>query len=175
MEHKGVLSVFCSLENICSYAIMLKRRILKKIYTSKGPDETKDIGYRLGKMLKPGDVVGLYGELGSGKTTMVKGIARALGIEEKEVMSASFTIITEYDSNPPFSHIDLYRIEKDFELDEVGFWEHIGGSGISVIEWAEKAERMAPEDMIKVRLKSIGEEIREITIEDENEKSRDNL
>ncbi len=154
---------------------MLKGRIQNKKYTSKGPDETKDIGYRLGKMLRPGNVVGLYGELGSGKTTMVKGIARALGIEEKEIMSASFTIITEYDSTPPFSHIDLYRIEKDSELDEVGFWEHIGGSNISVIEWAEKAESMLPEDLIRVGLTSVGEEVREITIEGGDEKDWNNL
>jgi tRNA threonylcarbamoyladenosine biosynthesis protein TsaE len=126
-------------------------------------------------MLRPGNVVGLYGELGSGKTTMVKGIARALGIEEKEIMSASFTIITEYDSTPPFSHIDLYRIEKDSELDEVGFWEHIGGSNISVIEWAEKAESMLPEDLIRVGLTSVGEEVREITIEGGDEKDWNNL
>jgi tRNA threonylcarbamoyladenosine biosynthesis protein TsaE len=119
--------------------------------------------------------VGLYGELGSGKTTMVKGIARALGIEEKEIMSASFTIITEYDSTPPFSHIDLYRIEKDSELDEVGFWEHIGGNTISVIEWAEKAESMLPEDLIRVGLTSVGEEVREITIEGGDEKDWNNL
>lgn len=160
---------------MCQSSIMLKGRIQKKKYKSKGPDETKDIGYRLGKMLRPGNVVGLYGELGSGKTTMVKGIARALGIEEKEIMSASFTIITEYDSDPPFSHIDLYRIEKDSELDEVGFWEHIGGSTISVIEWAEKAESMLPEDLIRVGLTSVGEEVREITIEGGDEKDWNNL
>jgi len=154
---------------------MLKGRIQYKKYISNGPDETKDIGYRLGKMLRPGDVVGLYGELGSGKTTMVKGIARALGIEEKEIMSASFTIITEYDSNPPFFHIDLYRIEKDSELDEVGFWEYIGGSNISVIEWAEKAENMLPEDFIRVGLTSVSEEVREITIEGGDEKDWNNL
>lgn len=160
---------------MCQSSIMLKGRIQNKKYISKGPDETRDIGYRLGKLLRAGDVVGLYGELGSGKTTMVKGIARAFGIEEKEIVSASFTIITEYHSNPPFSHIDLYRIEKDGELDDVGLWDYIGGDGISVIEWAEKAERGLSEDVIKVELKSIGEETREITIEGIDEKDWDNM
>jgi len=167
--------VFYSKKDVSQSSIMLKGRIQNKKYISKGPDETKDIGYRLGKKLRPGDAVGLYGELGSGKTTMVKGIARALGIEEIDIMSASFTIITEYDSDPPFSHIDLYRIEKDSELDEVGFWEHIGGSGISVIEWAEKAENMLPENLIRVGLTSVGEEIREITIEGRDEKDWNSL
>ncbi|NCO68756.1 MAG: tRNA (adenosine(37)-N6)-threonylcarbamoyltransferase complex ATPase subunit type 1 TsaE [Nitrospirae bacterium CG_4_10_14_0_8_um_filter_41_23] len=144
-------------------------------YISKGPDETRDIGFNLGKLLRPGDVVGLYGELGAGKTIMVKGIASALGIDEKEIVSASFTIIAEYDTIPPFSHIDLYRIEKDAEISELGLWDQIGGDSISVIEWAEKAERVLPEDMIKVRLKSVGENMREITIEGRDEKSRDNL
>ena len=144
-------------------------------YISKGPDETKDIGFNLGKLLKPGDVVGLYGELGAGKTTMVKGIANALGINEREIVSASFTIIADYDTIPRFSHIDLYRLEKDAEISELGLWDQIGGDGISVIEWAEKADRVLPEDMIRVRLKSVGEHMREITIEGRNEKSRDNL
>jgi tRNA threonylcarbamoyladenosine biosynthesis protein TsaE len=146
-----------------------------KKYISKDPDETKEIGFRLGKLLRPGDVVGLYGELGSGKTTLVKGIAKAFGIEDKDIVSASFTIITEYDTTPPFSHIDLYRIEKDTELDEVGFWDHIKGDGISVIEWAEKAEKSLPEEMIKIRLKSLSGEIREITIEGKDAKDWNSL
>jgi len=146
-----------------------------KTYISNGPDETKEIGFRLGSLLRPGDVVGLYGELASGKTTLVKGIAKAFGIEDKDIVSASFTIITEYNTTPPFSHMDLYRIEKDTELDEVGFWDHIRGDGISVIEWAEKAERGLPEEMIKIRLKSLNGEIREITIEGKDAKDWDNI
>lgn len=117
----------------------------------------------------------LYGELGSGKTTMVKGIANALGIEEREIVSASFTMIVEYSTTPPLFHIDLYRIEKDAELDEIGLQNYIGGAGISVIEWAEKAERELPEDAIWVELKSVSENMREITIEGIDEKDWDNL
>ncbi len=145
------------------------------VFFSKGPDETKDIGLRLGRLLRGGDVVALYGDLGTGKTTMVKGIADALRIPEKDIVSASFTIIAEYNTVPPFSHIDLYRIEKDAELDEIGLWEQIGGNGISVIEWAEKAEGWLPDNTIKVRLKSTGENTREITIEGRAEKDWDNL
>lgn len=142
---------------------------------SKGPDETEDIGFRLGRLLRSGDVVALYGELGSGKTTMVKGIANTLGIEEREIVSASFTMIVEYSTTPPLFHIDLYRIEKDAELDEIGLRNYIGGEGISVIEWAEKAERELPEDAIRVELKSVGENMREIAIEGVNEKNWNNL
>ena len=69
-----------------------------------------EIGFKLGKRLKRGDVVCLYGELGTGKTTMVKGIAKAFGISERDITSASFSIIVEYDLETPFYHIDLYRI-----------------------------------------------------------------
>ena len=146
-----------------------------KKYISRSPHETIDIGFRLGKSLRSGDVIGLYGELGAGKTTMVKGIARAFGIDDREIVSASFTIIAEYHTTPPFSHIDLYRIEKDDELAELGLWDHIGEDSVSVIEWAEKAEKGLPEDIIKVRLKSIDEHMREITVEGEDEKNWDNL
>ena len=146
-----------------------------KKYRSRGPEETKDIGYRLGMLLKPGDVVGLYGELGAGKTTMVKGIARAFGIAEREVMSASFTIISEYATNPPFAHIDLYRIEDASDFSEIGLWDQIGGEGVSVIEWPEKAGGLLPGDMITVMVKSINDSLREITIEGIDEKNWNNL
>lgn len=146
-----------------------------KKYISRHSDETKEIGFRLGEYLKPGDVVGLYGELGSGKTTMVKGIARAFGIRDEDVASASFTIISEYPTVPAFIHIDLYRVEREEELDQIGLWEHLGGQGIAVIEWAEKAQSGLPEDAIKVWLKSLDYDVREITIEGVDEKSRNNL
>jgi tRNA threonylcarbamoyladenosine biosynthesis protein TsaE len=146
-----------------------------KKYISNGPNDTKAVGFRLGKLLRSGDVVGLYGELGAGKTTMVKGIASAFGIDEREIVSASFTILTEYDTSPPFTHIDLYRIEKEDELDNLSLWDHIGAGNISVIEWAEKAEGGLPEDTIKVSLKFIDENIREITVEGRDEENWDNL
>jgi len=145
------------------------------ILISNSPDDTKAIGYRLGKNLKAGSVVGLYGELGSGKTTVVKGIAHAFGIHERDIMSASFTIIAEYDTVPRFNHIDLYRIEKESELDELGLWEYIGTDTVSVIEWAEKVEHALPDDTITVRIKSTGENMREITIEGDDEEHWNNL
>jgi len=131
---------------------------------SKSEAETKEIGRRLGKRLKAGDVVCLYGELGSGKTTMVKGIASVLGIDERDIASASFTIIVEYKLPVPFYHIDLYRIEPG-EIYNIGLREYLGGDGISVIEWAERAEDEVPDESIKVRLSYTGDNSREIEIE----------
>jgi len=130
---------------------------------SNGPDETKDLGRKLGKKLKRGDVVCLYGELGSGKTMMVKGIASVFGINERDITSASFTIIAEYDADVPFYHIDLYRVSAG-KSSELGLREYLGGNGISVIEWAERAEDEIPEDCIKVSLNYKSDDIREIEI-----------
>jgi len=124
--------------------------------------------------LKAGDIVGLFGDLGAGKTTLTKGIAKALDIDERDIVSASFTFITEYDTTPPFVHIDLYRIENDAELAELGIWSHIGGDSISVIEWAEKAAtELLSENIIRVSLKYIHEGNRELIIEGMDEKDWD--
>jgi tRNA threonylcarbamoyladenosine biosynthesis protein TsaE len=139
------------------------------IILSNSPDETKELGFRLGRFLKAGDIVGLYGDLGAGKTTMVKGIAKAVGIDEREIVSASFTIIAEYETDPPFVHIDLYRIESGAELDDLGIRSITGGGSISVIEWAEKARGELQEDIIKVCLQTMDEQTREISIEGLNE------
>jgi tRNA threonylcarbamoyladenosine biosynthesis protein TsaE len=146
-----------------------------KKYISESPDETRSVGFRIGGLLRPGDVVGLYGELGAGKTVLAQGIAMAFGINQREIVSASFTVISEYDTTPPFIHIDLYRINSKSELTELGLWEYLGGKGISVIEWAEKAEGEAPEDLIRICLHPVSEGIREITIEGINGEDRDNL
>ncbi len=134
-----------------------------KLY-SKNEAETREIGRRLGKKLKIGDIVCLYGELGAGKTTMVKGIASAIGIDERDITSASFIIIAEYERTVPFYHIDLYRVEPD-EVDAVGLHEYLGRDGISVIEWAERAEGDIPDECIKVWFYYTGENSREIEIE----------
>jgi tRNA threonylcarbamoyladenosine biosynthesis protein TsaE len=144
-------------------------------FTSNSPDDTRTIGYRLGKLLRLGNVVGLYGELGSGKTIFVKGIARAFGIHEREIMSTSFTIIAEYNTVPKFNHIDLYRIERESELEELGLWDHIGGNTVSVIEWAEKVDHVLPDDTVRVRFKSFGNDKREIIVEGRDEKNWNNL
>lgn len=133
-------------------------------FQSNSEAETREIGFRLGKKIKRGDVVCLHGELGSGKTTMVKGIARAFGINERDITSASFSIIVEYDSDIPFYHIDLYRVDNN-EVASLGLHEYIGMEGISVIEWAERAEREIPDNRIKVILEHTGENSREIVID----------
>jgi tRNA threonylcarbamoyladenosine biosynthesis protein TsaE len=142
---------------------------------SNSPEATEEIGFKIGKKLRAGSIVRLYGDLGAGKTTMVKGIAGALGIDRKDITSASFTIIAEYPGNPPFFHIDLYRTSGGADLDSTGIWECIGTHSISVIEWAEHAGTELPEDSLKVTIKDTGRNVREITIEGRDEKDWDYL
>ena len=143
--------------------------------TSRSPEETEEIGLRIGRKLKAGDTVLLYGDLGAGKTTMVKGIGSALGIDRKDITSASFTIIAEYPGNPPFFHIDLYRTSGEMDLESTGIWDCIGSHSISVVEWAEHAEGELPENSLKVTIKIAENDTREIIIEGRDEKDWDNL
>jgi tRNA threonylcarbamoyladenosine biosynthesis protein TsaE len=139
-------------------------RFLTMVFESKSEFETKQIGRRLGNRLKSGDVVCLIGELGTGKTTMVKGIASVFGIDEDDITSASFIIIAEYKGTVPFYHIDLYRLDHK-DVPELGLYEYLGGDGVCVIEWAEKAEEEIPSKSIRVRFHYTGDNLREIEIE----------
>ena len=109
------------------------------------------IGERLAKFLKPGVIVAFYGDLGVGKTTMIKGFARGLGVKET-VKSPSFVIITEYLGRLPVYHIDLYRIRSIEELLHTGFDSYLRSDGVCLIEWAEKAEEILPPNTIRIKL-----------------------
>ena len=128
--------------------------------------ETIEIGRRIGRALEPGSVIGLEGPLGAGKTTLVKGIAQALGVLE-EVTSPTFTLISEYravmDNRPvPLYHIDLYRIGHPVELEDLGLEEILAGPGVAVIEWGEKAAFLLPEDSLRVAIGLAGDGSRRI-------------
>jgi tRNA threonylcarbamoyladenosine biosynthesis protein TsaE len=140
---------------------------------SNSATETEEIGYELGRTLKGGDAVAICGDLGSGKTTLVRGIARAFGIAGRDVTSASFTIIAEYRSVPAFFHIDLYRVEKEEDVDNTGIWDCLGKDSVAVIEWADRLGALAA-DFIRVWLKDLGDDRREICIEGLDEKDRNN-
>ena len=142
---------------------------------SDSPERTEELGYALGRRLKTGDVVALFGDLGSGKTTMVKGIARAFGIAGRDVTSASFTIIAEYPVRPPLFHIDLYRVEREEDIDATGIWDCIGRDSVAVIEWAEKLGDRCGKECIRVRIKDTGDDRREISIEGLDEEDRNHL
>jgi len=134
-------------------------------FLTKSSDETIALGKKVGAKLKPGDIVGFYGELGSGKTTMIKGIAMGLGVKEENlVKSPSFVMILEYKGRHPIYHIDLYRIKDAGELLTIGLDDYLYGNGVCLIEWAEKAKGYLPENIIKIELEAISLEERKIKI-----------
>lgn len=133
-------------------------------YRTDSPEATKKLGYELAKRLKAGDCVALTGELGSGKTQFVKGVAEGLDVNEY-IKSPSFTIINIYESGTlPLYHIDLYRLGRPEDALETGLEEYIYGRGVCVIEWADKVPDMIPPHAISVRLKQAGGKERDIEI-----------
>lgn len=121
---------------------------------SKGPEETIRLGKRFAALLKKGDVVALTGELGSGKTTLTKGIAKGLGVRRaKYVNSPSFVIIKEYSGRLPLYHFDLYRLDSASDIETTGYEEYFWGNGVCVIEWAEKIADLLPKEYIKIELR----------------------
>ena len=129
-------------------------------------DETRAEGENLARSLEAGDVVLLTGDLGMGKTVFVRGIAQGLGVPEDEVRSPSFTLVNRYRGRVTLYHIDLYRIDRPEDLDELGLDEILGRDGIAVVEWAERLGPYRPERVVSVRLVDRGGDVREISIED---------
>lgn len=142
---------------------------------SRSPAETEDLGKKIGRIIKQKGtaVICLFGDLGSGKTTLIKGIASSFGILERDIGSASFVIVSEYETEPPLYHIDLYRLEKGYE-DDIGVWDYIESGGITLIEWADRLSEI-PEDSIKINIKYLGDNLREVNIEGINEEDWDNM
>ena len=133
---------------------------------SNGIEETIALGAKLAKRLKPGDIVALIGDLGSGKTVFTKGIAKGLGVKDvRYVNSPTFVIIKEYKGKIPLYHFDLYRLEKAGIFDELNYDEYFYGDGVTVVEWADKIRSLLPKKYIEVKLSVTGEETRKIAIE----------
>lgn len=133
-----------------------------RIYTYS-EDETKILGRMLGTFIQREGikVVALYGEMGAGKTILTKGIASAFGIDEKDIMSSSFVIVSSY-SDKAFFHIDLYRLDR-LDEEELDLWEYFD-SGTCVVEWAEKLNQL-PENSLRVTIELVEQNTRLFTLE----------
>ena len=115
------------------------------------PQETKELGVKLGNFLRPGDVISLNGSLGSGKTYFVKGIGIGLGIAEELVTSPTFKLINQYEGILPLYHFDVYRIKPE-EIEDLGYEDYFYGKGVSIIEWGNNVIDYLPEDYLEVLL-----------------------
>jgi len=137
---------------------------------TSSPEKTWQIGQLLGELLDAGDTVCLYGDLGAGKTNFTYGIAQGLDVQEQYITSPTFTFVNEYQGRVPLYHIDLYRLKDPDELENIGFGEYIESDGVTVIEWAERAEDELPVEGLSVYLAYVDEHSREIAFIGEGER-----
>ena len=130
---------------------------------SRSFNESIRIGRAVAGHLKPGDIICLSGELGSGKTVLAKGIASGLRIEAFDITSSSFVIIQPHlNGRLPFYHFDLYRFNDAQDISALGYEEYFYGKGVSVIEWPEKLGCFYPKECLKIELSHRGESEREL-------------
>jgi tRNA threonylcarbamoyladenosine biosynthesis protein TsaE len=130
---------------------------------SSSARETKNWGRRLASLLSGGELLGLSGELGAGKTCFVKGLARGLHLQEERILSPTFTIIQEHEGRLPFYHIDLYRMEET-GIDELGLREYLFSSGVAAVEWFERLREAPQLNLLQVRISYDGANFRKIEL-----------
>ena len=132
---------------------------------TKSPEETKAVAALFAEKLKGGEVIALTGPLGAGKTVFVKGLARGLGIPEREVRSPSFVILIEHrQGRLPLFHFDFYRFKKGAEIDTTPFEDCLKANGVIVVEWPERIAGYLPPETRKVSIEVLGKKLRRISI-----------
>ena len=128
---------------------------------SRSPHETKSWGRRLASLLEGGELLGLIGDLGSGKTVFIKGLASGLSLREEDILSPTFTMIQEHHGRFPLYHIDLYRLE-EATLDDLGLREYLFSEGVAAVEWFERLRGGADMEFLSVRITYAGANLRRI-------------
>ena len=146
---------------------------MKFSFESKSESQTRTFGAKLAKRLKPSDVVCLTGPLGSGKTTLTKGMAKALGIDPSDVHSPTFTLMNIYEGKLPLYHFDFYRIDKPMDTQALGLEEFLYAKGVCVIEWAERLKSFLPPVYLKVEAKHKNEKSRTFTLYAKGKRAKD--
>ena len=136
---------------------------MRETFISKNENETFLIAKNFATRFLGGEVLALYGDLGAGKTVFTKGIAAGLKINDL-ITSPTFTITNSYEGRLRLNHFDMYRINDENEVYDTGFFECLDGIGVCVVEWAEKIERLLPQNTVTIYIKKLENDTREITI-----------
>lgn len=139
---------------------------------SHSPAETIAIGCGLGKLLQPGDILCLAGELGAGKTCLARGVAMGLGADEARVSSPTFVLAQEYRGRIPVYHLDLYRLKSAEDVEDAGLAEYIGGDGVAVIEWPDIYSPLLDMDRLTVEIGTTAALERELVLAARGERFR---
>ena len=133
--------------------------------TTDSTEETLALGARVADVLGSGAVLALYGDLGSGKTHFVKGVARGLGLSPANVRSPTFTILAVHDEGErPLYHFDAYRVQNPDEFVELGFEEYVHSDGLTCIEWAGRVREMLPPDAVHLQFHHLAPSKRQVTL-----------
>ena len=134
------------------------------VYITKSEQETEDLGAKIARELPDGSVVAFYGELGSGKTAFVRGMARGMGIDAL-VNSPTFTIVNEYIGPRSLFHFDMYRLGSADELYDIGWEDYLARNAVCAVEWSENVEDAFEGDEMVITFRKLDETTREITVE----------
>lgn len=136
---------------------------------SESEEQTRALGAALGRCAHPGDIVLLCGDLGAGKTALTKGIAAGLGVEEP-VTSPTFNILLVHEGRIPLYHMDLYRLDREEQLEDIDYFGTLEADGISVVEWGDRFPGADPENRVLVTISITGDASRAITIDPRGER-----
>lgn len=136
-------------------------------FSTKSPEETIELGRRIGGLLKKGDIIALQGTLAAGKTTISKGIAESLGVRET-ITSPTFCLISEYEGKMPLYHMDVYRLEGAEDFSNLGTEDMLYGDGVCLIEWSEKIMSELPSSAVILKIETENDGSRTITLENWN-------
>jgi tRNA threonylcarbamoyladenosine biosynthesis protein TsaE len=135
--------------------------VITMVIESRSPHETKSWGRRLASILEGGELLGLIGDLGAGKTVFIKGLASGLSLREEDILSPTFTMIQEHRGRLGLYHIDLYRLE-EATLDDLGLREYLFSKGVAAVEWFERLRGGNEMEFLSVRISYAGANLRRI-------------
>lgn len=130
------------------------------ILETRSEAETRLLGMRLAKGLRPGMTVALCGAVGTGKTVLAKGVAEGLGCRQ-EASSPSFTLVNVYEGPVPMYHVDFYRLSRPEEVESLGLRDYLDGRGVLLVEWADRAMDSLPEERLEIRIRRLDDAERE--------------
>ncbi len=139
---------------------------------SRSVAQTRHVGFLLGQSMQGGEILALYGDLGSGKTTLVRGLAQGLGAPPDLVTSPTFVFVHEYPGRLPLIHIDLYRLEALGEVDQIGLSDYFDGRRVVAIEWPDKLGAALPTDHLELHLSHHSLSRRDIVLRSTGTKSQ---
>jgi tRNA threonylcarbamoyladenosine biosynthesis protein TsaE len=134
------------------------------VLSTHSAEETRALGKRLGSLLQPGDFIGLIGDLGAGKTELIRGVAEGAAVPSEDVTSPSFALINVYEGRIRLYHADLYRLTSAEQLHAIGWDDVLESEGAVVVEWIDRVPQAAPKEGLMIHMGDGGGSVREVRV-----------